>query len=467
MQDKFYDAGVKDYREAHYYFDLGYQPDPATQVLAAFKITPRPGVAPEEAAAAVAAESSFATWTMVWSDHLVDPARYCARVYHLEPVDEGKRQWMAYIAYPLDLFEEGSIPNLMASLLGNVFGFKPLIALRLEDLYFPPAYLTTFQGPPHGIRQERDMLNKYGRPLLGATMKPKLGLSAKNYGRLIYEALVGGLDFTKDDENITSQTFMRWEHRFEASMEAVHKAEAMTGERKGHYLNVTAHTFDEIFKRAERAKELGSRIIMLDYLIAGMTAFTSVAQWCRENGILLHLHRAFHSVIDRNPDHGVAWPVLAKFARLVGGDHIHNGTIVGKLAGDPQELLDTARMLREPRVTRAEAPTIHFDQDWLSMPGTFPVASGGIHVWHMPALVHYFGDDSILQFGGGTVGHPWGSKAGATANRVALEAVIKGRNEGRDLQKEGQDILSQAARRNPELRVALETWKGVEFEITA
>jgi hypothetical protein len=26
-------------------------------------------------------------------------------------------------------------------------------------------------------------LNKYGRPLLGCTIKPKLGLSAKNYGR--------------------------------------------------------------------------------------------------------------------------------------------------------------------------------------------------------------------------------------------------------------------------------------------
>jgi ribulose-bisphosphate carboxylase large chain len=26
----------------------------------------------------------------------------------------------------------------------------------------------------------------------------------------------------------------------------------------------------------------------------------------------------------------------------------------------------------------------------------------------MPALIEIFGDDSILQFGGGTLGHPWG-----------------------------------------------------------
>ncbi len=36
---------------------------------------------------------------------------------------------------------------------------------------------------------EREYLNKYGRPLLGPTVKPKLGLSARNYGRVVYEAL--------------------------------------------------------------------------------------------------------------------------------------------------------------------------------------------------------------------------------------------------------------------------------------
>ena len=77
----------------------------------------------------------------------------------------------------------------------------------------PTHYVKTFQGPPHGIVMEREYLNKYGRPLLGATTKPKLGLSARNYGRVVYEALRGGLDFTKDDENINSQPFMRWRDR--------------------------------------------------------------------------------------------------------------------------------------------------------------------------------------------------------------------------------------------------------------
>jgi hypothetical protein len=103
---------------------------------------------------------------------LTDLDRYKGRCYDIEPVPGEDNQFIAFIAYPLDLFEEGSVTNLLTSLVGNVFGFKALRALRLEDLRVPVAYLKTFQGPPHGITVERDKLNKYGRPLLGCTIKP-------------------------------------------------------------------------------------------------------------------------------------------------------------------------------------------------------------------------------------------------------------------------------------------------------
>ena len=67
-------------------------------------------------------------------------------------------QYFAYIAYDLDLFEEGSIANLTASIIGNVFCFKPLKALRLEDMRIPGHYLKTFQGPATGIVAERERL---------------------------------------------------------------------------------------------------------------------------------------------------------------------------------------------------------------------------------------------------------------------------------------------------------------------
>ena len=109
---------------------------------------------------------------------------YQAKAYSVEPVAGTPGQYFAFIAYELDLFEEGSIANLTSSIIGNVFGFKALRALRLEDMRIPLHYVNTFQGPPHGIVMEREYLNKYGRPLLGATTKPKLGLSARNYGPL-------------------------------------------------------------------------------------------------------------------------------------------------------------------------------------------------------------------------------------------------------------------------------------------
>ncbi|KAG6540156.1 hypothetical protein Mapa_018446 [Marchantia paleacea] len=409
-------------------------------------MTPQPGVPAEEAGAAVAAESSTGTWTTVWTDGLTNLDRYKGRCYDIDPVPGEENQYIAYVAYPLDLFEEGSVTNMFTSIVGNVFGFKALRALRLEDLRIPPAYTKTFQGPPHGIQVERDKLNKYGRPLLGCTIKPKLGLSAKNYGRTVYECLRGGLDFTKDDENVNSQPFMRWRDRFLFVAEAIYKSQAETGEIKGHYLNATAGTCEEMLKRAACARELGSGF------------------YCRDNGLLLHIHRAMHAVIDRQKNHGIHFRVLAKALRMSGGDHIHAGTVVGKLEGDRQVTLGFVDLLRDDYIEKDRSRGIYFTQDWVSLPGVLPVASGGIHVWHMPALTEIFGDDSVLQFGGGTLGHPWGNAPGAVANRVALEACVQARNEGRDLARQGNEIIREASKWSPELAAACEIWKEIKFE---
>ena len=137
------------------YWEPDYVPRD-TDVLAVFRVTPQDGVDPEEAAAAVAGESSTATWTVVWTDRLTDCDGYRAKAYRVEPVPgtgpgtPTAQQYLAHVAYDLALFEEGSIANLAASIIGNVFGFKPLKALRLEDLRIPVAYVKTFQGPPPG-----------------------------------------------------------------------------------------------------------------------------------------------------------------------------------------------------------------------------------------------------------------------------------------------------------------------------
>ncbi|MFO1073341.1 MAG: form I ribulose bisphosphate carboxylase large subunit [Geminicoccaceae bacterium] len=456
-----YKAGVMQYKDMGY-FDLDYEPKD-TDVLCCFRITPQDGVDPEEAAAAVAGESSTATWTVVWTDRLTACDSYRAKCYRVDPVPGNPAQWFAYIAYDLDLFEPGSIANLTASIIGNVFGFKPLKALRLEDMRLPVAYVKTFDGPATGIVVERERLDKFGRPLLGATVKPKLGLSGRNYGRVVYEALKGGLDFTKDDENINSQPFMHWRDRFLYCMEAVKRAEAMTGEVKGTYLNVTAGTMEDMYERAEFAKQLGSCIVMID-LVIGYTAIQSMAKWARRNDMVLHLHRAGHGTYTRQKSHGVSFRVIAKWMRLAGVDHIHAGTVVGKLEGDPHTTKGYYDICREGFNPMALQNGLFFDQDWASQRKMMPVASGGIHAGQMHQLLTLLGEDTVLQFGGGTIGHPMGIAAGATANRVALEAMILARNEGKDIMAEGPEILNRAAKSCLPLAQALEVWKDVTFD---
>jgi len=461
---KRWDPGVQSYASMGYY-DPDYEPGP-TDVLAVFRVTPQDGVDPVEAAAAVAGESSSATWTVVWTDRLTANTHYQAKAYRVDDVPGRPGEFFAYVAYSIDLFEEGSIANLTSSVIGNVFGFKPLKALRLEDMRIPVAYVKTFQGPAHGIVMERELLGKYGRPLLGATVKPKLGLSARNYGRVVYEGCRGGLDFTKDDENINSQPFMRWRDRYLYCMEGVNKAMTETGETKGHYLNVTAATMEQMYERAEFAKELGSVIVMIDLTI-GYTAMQSMAKWARDNSVLLHLHRAGHSTYTRQKTHGVSFRVIAKWCRLIGVDHVHAGTVVGKLEGDPATTKGFYDTLRDEHIPANPQHGIFFDQDWASMPGVMPVASGGIHAGQMHQLLDLLGEDVILQFGGGTIGHPLGIAAGAEANRVALEAMVKARNEGRDFLREGLDILNTAASTCRPLEVALETWGDITFNYTS
>ena len=459
-----YESGVIPYAKMGYW-DADYAIK-ETDVLALFRVTPQPGVDPVEAAAAIAGESSTATWTVVWTDLLTACDLYRAKAYRVDPVPSSPDQYFAYIAYDIDLFEEGSIANLTASIIGNVFGFKAVKALRLEDMRLPIAFLKTFQGPATGVIVERERMNNFGRPLLGATVKPKLGLSGRNYGRVVYEGLKGGLDFLKDDENTNSQPFMRWRERYLFCMEGVNRASAASGEVKGHYLNVTAATQEDMYERAEFSKEVGSIICMID-LVIGYTAIQTMANWARKNDMILHLHRAGNSTYSRQKNHGMNFRVICKWMRMAGVDHIHAGTVVGKLEGDPLMIKGFYNVLLEPDLDINLPQGLFFAQNWASLRKVMPVASGGIHCGQMHQLINYLGDDVVLQFGGGTIGHPDGIQAGATANRVALESMLMARNEGRNYIAEGPQILRDAAKSCGPLRTALDLWKDITFDYTS
>src|SRR5258705_10572445 len=119
-----YQAGVIPYAKMGYW-EPDYVPKD-TDILTLFRITPQEGVDPIEAAAAVAGESSTATWTVGWADRLAACEVYRAKAYRVDAVPKCLGQYFAYIAYDLDLFEEGWIANLTASIIGNVFGFQSI-----------------------------------------------------------------------------------------------------------------------------------------------------------------------------------------------------------------------------------------------------------------------------------------------------------------------------------------------------
>ncbi len=178
----------------------------------------------------------------------------------------------------------------------------------------------------------------------------------------------------------------------------------------------------------------------------------------------LHLHRAGHGTYTRQKNHGVSFRVIAKWVRMMGVDHVHAGTVVGKLEGAPSMIMGYYDTLTKNFIEENPERGIYFDQDWVSLPGVMPVASGGIHAGQMHQLLHYLGEDVVLQFGGGTIGHPMGIAAGAEANRVALEGMIKARNEGVDYLQEGPEILKKLAKTCASLQSALDTWGEISFD---
>ena len=396
----------------------------------------------EEAASAVAAESSVGTWTEVELGNEQKYNKFKARVYRIDGD-------IAYIAYPLIIFEKNSIPNILSSVVGNVFGFKAVSALRIEDMRIPLALVNSFPGPKYGIAGVRKILGVKDRPMIGSTEKPKLGNSPKEHAYIAYNTLRGGIDTVKDDENLNSQSWSNFYKRADETLKAVNKAEKETGESKGWWANVTAGDTEEMLRRCNYIAKSGGKFVMIDYLTAGFAATASLRKRTGELGLALHCHRAMHAVIDRQPNHGVEFKVLAKWARLTGVDHLHTGTGVGKLEGEFQDLKDRCNLLRMSHTPKAGG--LHFDQPWGKLKTVVPVASGGLHPGHVWKVYETYGNDAFFLFGGGTHGHPGGSYAGAKAVRAAVEAAAHGIGP------------EEAMRESKELRQAIELWGTVKF----
>lgn len=401
------------------FVDLDYTPK-ETDVVCTFYVEPK-GISLKEAAGGVAAESSVGTWTELTTEKAY-VRKLAAHVFSIN----GNT---VKIAYPMELFEFGNMPNMLSSIAGNVFGLRTLRNLRLNDVEFPKGVVNSFRGPKYGIEGIRKLLKVCDRPLVGTIIKPKLGLKTTDHARVAFEAWVGGCDIVKDDENLSSQRFNPFEERVMKTLEKRDQAENETGEKKVYMINITAET-SEMIRRAELVLKQGGEYVMVDILTCGFAALQSLRD--RDLDLVIHAHRAGHAAFTRNPKHGISMRVITKIARMIGVDQLHVGAVVGKMAETKKEVSENVEALK------------------MKMGGlkvVLPVASGGLYPRLVPSLIDFFGKDFVIQAGGGIHGHSDGTVAGARAMRQAVDATLKGVS------------LNEYAKTHKELEAALQTWK--------
>ena len=390
-----------------------------TDLICTFFVEPR-GTGMNEASGGVAAESSIGTWTELTT---IKPyvEKLAARVFSIK----GN---VVKIAYPIELFESGNVPNILSSIAGNVFGLRALKNLRLNDINFPRELVESFEGPKYGVEGIRKLLKVYDRPLVGTIIKPKLGLKTLDHAKVAYEAWVGGCDIVKDDENLSSQKFNPFEERLTKTLESRDRAEEEAGEKKVYMVNITAET-KEMLRRAELVLSHGGEYVMIDILTCGFAALQTFRE--QDFNLVIHAHRAGHAAFTKNPKHGISMRVMAKVARMIGVDQLHVGTVVGKMFETKEEVTENCEALM---------------MDMNGLKPVLPVASGGLHPGLVPALIKILGKDFVIQAGGGIHGHRDGTIAGARAMRQAVDAAIEGIK------------LSEYAKKHNELKAALEIW---------
>ncbi len=358
-----------------------------------------------ETAKKVAAESSTGTWTEL-KTMKKRIEKISARVTKVD-----KNNNIIKITYPIDLFEAGNIPQLLSSVAGNIFGMKAVKNLRLLDLEFPEKYIKSFEGPAFGLEGVRKLIgtDRRRRPHLGTIVKPKVGLNPKESAKVAYDAWFNGVDFVKDDENLTNQKFCPFKERVIRMLDARDRAFQETAERNLYSPNITAPA-EEMLKRAQFVKDHGGKVIMIDIVTVGFSGL----QFIREQNLKLaiHGHRAMHAAFTRNKKHGISMLVLAKLARLAGADQLHIGTFdVGKMKGDYRDDLSYQKALTE---------------EMGNIKPAFPVASGGLCATSVKKLLDRAGTDIVIQAGGGIHGHPGGTTAGALSMRQAVEGYVNG-----------------------------------------
>ena len=423
--------------ESNGYIDTNYVPS-KDELVCVFFVEPTKGISFESAVKKVASESSIGTWTDIENLSHDLFTKLSPKVFFLD-----SKKKIFKIAYSKYLFEEHNMPQIISAVAGNIFGMSDLQNIRLIDINFPESFIKHYSGPMYGVDGIRKEMSVKHRPLIGAVVKPKIGLNELQHSKVAFDSWLGGCDYVSDDENLTSMSYNNFEKRIRLTLKARDKAEKETGEKKAYLPNVTA-PYPEMVRRVEHVMQNGGEFVMVDFLTVGWSAVQALKD--QDFRVILHGHRAMHATFTRNQKHGISMLVIAKLCRLIGIDQLQVGGFSGRMSDTKQDTSYIGEVIEQPVVSE-DIFRHRLQENWLKLRPVMAVCSGGLSPVNVKPLIHSLGRDIVIQFGGGIHGHPKGTIAGAKAVRQAVEAEMLGL-EVRDY-----------AKTHIELKEALQKWK--------
>ncbi len=380
---------------------------------------------PARTAEMMAGEQSSGTFVAVPGETPELKARFAARVESLEIVGEAAvpslpgsaapkagghyAQARVRISWPLEVIGP-SLPNLAATIAGNLFELKALSGIRLLDVHLPLAFAEHYSGPRFGVAGTRRLAGVEGRPLIGTIVKPSVGLDPAATAALVGELAEAGLDFIKDDELQSDGPACPFAARVDAVMVAVERAADRHGRKAMVAFNLTGET-DEMRRRHDHVLARGGTCVMVSLNSVGLAGFLGLA---RHSQLPIHAHRNGWGALSRSPALGWSYPAWSKLWRLAGADHLHVNGLANKFAEADDSVIASARSLSDPLF--AHAPM-----------AAMPVFSSGQTVRQAAGTYAALGStDLIHAAGGGILAHPGGVSAGVEAFREAWAAAMAG-----------------------------------------
>jgi ribulose-bisphosphate carboxylase large chain len=325
-----------------------------------------------------------------------------------------------------------SLPNLLATVAGNLFELKPFSGLKLLDVTLPPAFLEAYQGPQFGVEGTRRLTGVQGRPLIGTIIKPSVGMTPEQTSAQVRILAEAGVDFIKDDELQADGPHCPFEQRLAAVMRVLNVFADKTGKRVMYAANITGE-IDQMLRRHDAVMAAGGTCVMVSIHSVGLPALTALR---RHAQVAIHGHRNGWGIFSRSHATGISFVAWQKFWRLAGIDHVHVNGLRNKFCEADESVIASARECLTPMFA---APRKGCE--------IMPVFSSGQSARQAPDTYRALGSmDLIYACGGGILAHPGGPAAGVRSLHQAWEAAVAGVS------------LAEYAGGHTELRAALETF---------